>query len=280
MLSRPTMRSYILKGQATKDLSTAKPRNDTHSKQSSCIPLGHMHGEPSLCRASACTLVGGKNEWPGAYMLGLEPRETNIFGLRAHCQAKHSCSHTAITAMKLMIQTLLGASWFVRALAAPQVTFLTFLVLGFAFVDPDGIYRAYLADGSVVDAARLTPEQLQHWLDVRAPLLSASDAENERTTYATANPQDVPEEQLLHPPDEIKPHAQIESMAEFVISPNPNPLQVTKRQVACPPMYCVYRDLACFQPRTVRECLVVGFVGWALARVSHRVTCWNTVEGH
>lgn len=115
-------------------------------------PLGHMHGEPSLCaciiggkinvtadawittymagRASACTLVGGKNEWPGAYMLGLEPRETNIFGLRAHCQAKHSCSHTAITAMKLMIQTLLGASWFVRALAAPQVTFLTFLVLG------------------------------------------------------------------------------------------------------------------------------------------------------
>lgn len=112
-------------------------------------------------------------------------------------------------------------------------------------MDPDGIYRAYLADGSVVDAARLTPEQLQHWLDVRAPLLSASDAENERTTYATANPQDVPEEQLLHPPDEIKPHAQIESMAEFVISPNPNPLQVTKRQVACPPMYCVYRSGVC-----------------------------------
>lgn len=66
------MRSYILKGQATKDLSTAKPRNDTHSKQSSCMcvirekntnlsmarPPTDMNGEPSSYRC----IVEGKEK--------------------------------------------------------------------------------------------------------------------------------------------------------------------------------------------------------------------------
>ena len=46
-------------------------------------------------------------------------------------------------------------------------------------VDPDGVYRAYLADGTIVDAARLTSEQVQTFVDARAPHLSEEDAAEE-----------------------------------------------------------------------------------------------------
>lgn len=43
---------------------------------------------------------------------------------------------------------------------------------GFEFVDPDGVYRTYIANGTVIDAARLTAAQIQTWIDARAPHLS------------------------------------------------------------------------------------------------------------
>lgn len=85
---------------------------------------------------------------------------------------------------------------------------------GFAFADPDGVYRAYLADGTVIDAARLTPDQVQTWIDARAPRLSASDAAKERQLYTGVDDRNVPEAQLLAPPEELQPKSQLEAFAE------------------------------------------------------------------
>ena len=88
---------------------------------------------------------------------------------------------------------------------------------GFAFADPDGVYRAYLADGTVVDAARLTPEQIQTWVDARAPHLPESDAAEERLLYTGVDGQNVPEAQLLAPPEELMPKTQLETFAKDAI---------------------------------------------------------------
>jgi hypothetical protein len=136
-----------------------------------------------------------------------------------------------------------------RATFNPLESFPTLQGFGyhpaFASVDPDGVYRAYLADGAVVDAARLTPEQIQTWIDARAPLLDTTAAEKERATYASANSQNVPDEQLLNPPDSVKPLAQLAKLAV-----TPNPMKAFKRQVLpsgpCPIMsYCVDNFLVC-----------------------------------
>ena len=114
---------------------------------------------------------------------------------------------------------------------------------GFAFVDTDGALRAYLPNGTVVDAARLTTEQVQLWVDVRAPRLSEADAAKERTTYA----QNVPESQLLSPPESIKPLAELEKMARAVSSVTPANLLPEKRQIiVCPAFYCDSNPQACY----------------------------------
>lgn len=77
-------------------------------------------------------------------------------------------------------------------------------------VDQDGVYRAYLADGTIVDAARLTSEQVQTFVDARAPHLPEEDAARERQLYADVDGQNVPEAQLLNPAEELKPTKYLE----------------------------------------------------------------------
>jgi hypothetical protein len=81
---------------------------------------------------------------------------------------------------------------------------------GFAMVDPDGVYRAYLADGTIVDAARLTSEQVQTFVDARAPFQSEEEAAKERQLYTGVDGQNVPEAQLFDPADELRPKALLE----------------------------------------------------------------------
>lgn len=88
---------------------------------------------------------------------------------------------------------------------------------GFAFADPDGVYRAYLADGTVVDAAHLTPDQIQTWVNARAPHLPESDAAKERLLYTGVDGQTIPEAQLLAPPEELMPKTQLETFAKDAI---------------------------------------------------------------
>lgn len=87
--------------------------------------------------------------------------------------------------------------------------------VGFTHVDPDGVYRAYLADGTIVDAARLTSEQVQTFVDARAPHLSEEDAARERQLYVVVDGQDVPEAQLLNPAEELKPTKYLEMFPEY-----------------------------------------------------------------
>lgn len=87
--------------------------------------------------------------------------------------------------------------------------------VGFAHVDPDGVYRAYLADGTIVDAARLTSEQFQTFVNARAPHLSEEDAAKERQLYAGVDGQNVPDVQLLNPPQELEPKKQLAMFPEY-----------------------------------------------------------------
>jgi hypothetical protein len=102
---------------------------------------------------------------------------------------------------------------------------------GFASVDPDGVYRAYLADGTIVDAARLTAEQVQTWIDARAPHLSEEDAAKERELYTGVDGQNVAEAQLLAPAEELQPKTQLEAFAQDSTSARDLGSLVEKRQV-------------------------------------------------
>jgi len=127
---------------------------------------------------------------------------------------------------------------------------------GFAFADPDGVYRAYLADGTVVDAARLTADQIQTWVDARAPHLSEDDATKERQLYTGVDGQNVPEAQLLAPPEELQPKAQLESFTKDAISARDVGPLLEKRQVNCPTFYCMQNSGVC----TVYGCSCNGII--------------------
>ncbi|KAM0704339.1 hypothetical protein Q7P35_008573 [Cladosporium inversicolor] len=116
---------------------------------------------------------------------------------------------------------------------------------GFASLDPDGVYRAYLADGTIVDAARLTSDQIQTWVDARAPLLTADDAAKESLLYAGVDGQNVPEAQLLAPAEELKPTTQLEAFAQDSTSTRDVSPLVEKRQLDCPALYCIYNQDVC-----------------------------------
>jgi hypothetical protein len=108
---------------------------------------------------------------------------------------------------------------------------------GFASVDPDGVYRAYLTDSTIVDAARLTSDQVQTWIHVWAPLLSDVDTAKEREHYTGVDGQDVAEAQLLAPAEELQSKAQLEASAQQMSTRDRGQL-VEKRQLDCPSFYC------------------------------------------
>lgn len=116
---------------------------------------------------------------------------------------------------------------------------------GFASVDPDGVYRAYLADGTIVDAARLTVDQIQSWIVARAPHLSEDEAAKERQLYTGVDGQNVAEAQLLAPSEELQPKAQLESFARESTSTRDLGPLVEKRQIACPSIYCLNNYNVC-----------------------------------
>ena len=112
-------------------------------------------------------------------------------------------------------------------------------------VDSDGVYRGYLADGTIVDAARLTSDQVQTWIDARAPLLSEVDAAKERQLYTGVDGQNVAEDQLLDPAEELRPKAQIEAFSQDSTSARDMGPLVEKRQTSCPTLYCSSRPTVC-----------------------------------
>jgi hypothetical protein len=116
---------------------------------------------------------------------------------------------------------------------------------GFASADPDGVYRAYLANGTIIDAARLTSEQVQTWVNARAPYLSAEEAMKERELYTGVNGQDVAEAQLLAPAEALQPKKQLEAFARDSTSAlDVGPL-VDRRRASCPTIVCLRSPNLC-----------------------------------
>ncbi|KAK5692192.1 hypothetical protein LTR17_025483 [Elasticomyces elasticus] len=98
----------------------------------------------------------------------------------------------------------------------------------------DGVYRLYLANGTVVDAARLTLAQIQTWVDVRAPFLTEADANAERTIYASSDFEAVSDAQLLTPSEDLKPKSRLERLMQTEITLAPRDPLLGKRQVGGP----------------------------------------------
>ncbi|KAI1179596.1 hypothetical protein F4777DRAFT_600390 [Nemania sp. FL0916] len=93
---------------------------------------------------------------------------------------------------------------------------------GFMNLDRDGVYRSYHADGRVLDAVRFSREQIDDFLAVlegavRAGAYDAADMAADRAHFATVDSASVPEDQLLHPPTEVVPTAQLQQMKEGVV---------------------------------------------------------------
>ena len=92
--------------------------------------------------------------------------------------------------------------------------------------------------GTVVDAARLTSEQVQTFVDARAPFMSAEEAAKERELYAGVDGQNVAEDQLLDPAEELRPKALLEGFNHDLTSARDVGPLVEKRQTICPSFYC------------------------------------------
>ncbi|KAK8053198.1 hypothetical protein PG996_012499 [Apiospora saccharicola] len=88
---------------------------------------------------------------------------------------------------------------------------------GFGSIDPDGIYRSYHVNGTVVDAARLTRAQIDTYLAAVEDFAGAERAGAERVHFdAVLAAAAVPEEQLLHPPPEVVPTDELAAKLEQV----------------------------------------------------------------
>ncbi|KAK7932157.1 hypothetical protein PG985_002869 [Apiospora marii] len=118
---------------------------------------------------------------------------------------------------------------------------------GFASIDPDGIYRSYHVNGTVVDAARLTQAQLDTYLAALEQVSGAERAGAERVHFnavlaATA----VPEERLLHPLPEVVPTAKLAAKLDQVKAAAAKGDGLEKRQLGCQAtLYCLDNPSSC-----------------------------------
>ncbi|KAK3675428.1 hypothetical protein LTR78_004511 [Recurvomyces mirabilis] len=87
---------------------------------------------------------------------------------------------------------------------------------GFMSIDTDGVYRAYLADGTVTDASRLSPQQIQIFLSACEPWESTTEMQELRTIYTDVDSSRIPDEQLLNPSDSARPWDKIAAFADAV----------------------------------------------------------------
>lgn len=108
-------------------------------------------------------------------------------------------------------------------------------------VDADGIYRVYVVNGSVADAARLTAEQLETWLLARANSgqLDAAQIAAERKELLLVDGAAVAEAELLHPPEAIKPKEKLALMATAGNVTPRSALQARQDVPTCAPLFCV-----------------------------------------
>jgi hypothetical protein len=85
-------------------------------------------------------------------------------------------------------------------------------------VDPDGVYRAYLANGTVVDAVRLTGANIATFLSAVESVgqLSTAQMAEKRTAFANITGLGVPDAQLLDPPEDVKLKEGLEGVAASV----------------------------------------------------------------
>ncbi len=72
-------------------------------------------------------------------------------------------------------------------------------------MDADGVYRSYQANGTVVDAARLSKAQINTWLALAEGHLSDTQFAEKQALFDDVDGMTVPEDQLIEPPELVKP---------------------------------------------------------------------------
>ncbi|KAK4560674.1 hypothetical protein LTR86_005252 [Recurvomyces mirabilis] len=87
---------------------------------------------------------------------------------------------------------------------------------GFMSIDTDGVYRAYRADGTVADASRLSPQQIQIFLSACEAWESTTGMQELRSIYTDVDSSRIPDEQLFIPLDSARPWDKIAAFADAV----------------------------------------------------------------
>ncbi|KAI7778226.1 hypothetical protein LA080_002491 [Diaporthe eres] len=140
---------------------------------------------------------------------------------------------------------------------------------GFWNVDNDGIYRAYLANGTIVDAARLSKEQIQTYISAIEGHVSQAEFDAKRAIFASVDSATVPQEQLLSPPEDVVPTEKISGMQRGSrrsdLPPDMSPREegpLVQRQILpcfATGQYCIQKPFSCPQFCVCNSIICVGF---------------------
>ena len=126
---------------------------------------------------------------------------------------------------------------------------------GFWNVDVDGVYRSYHSNGTVLDAARLTEDQINTYLSAINGVLSETEFAEKQALFAGVSGLTVPEAQLLNPPEAVKPHDLLDQIAEEdeIVKRNGGGLLAERQTINCPVtgLYCLGAPRNC----NVRGCV-------------------------
>ncbi|OJD14647.1 hypothetical protein AJ78_05023 [Emergomyces pasteurianus Ep9510] len=117
-------------------------------------------------------------------------------------------------------------------------------------ISADGILRVFAVDGTVLGYVRLTAEQLQHWIDSHASVLTEEELRLLQEAWANADTSKVSEEQIWNPSADLLPQVLVNPQQERPVTPAP--AMVVRRKLV-PRLICdAYRCTA------TRDCHVVG----------------------
>ncbi|KAK7732405.1 hypothetical protein SLS63_005083 [Diaporthe eres] len=140
---------------------------------------------------------------------------------------------------------------------------------GFWNVDNDGIYRAYLANGTIVDAARLSKEQIQTYIYAIEGHVSQAEFDAKKAIFAGVDSATVPQEQLLSPPEDVVPTEKISGMQRGFrrsdLPPDMSPREespLVERQILpcfATGQYCIQQPFSCPQFCVCNSVICVGF---------------------
>lgn len=110
-------------------------------------------------------------------------------------------------------------------------------------------YSNRSSNGTVLDAAALSPEQITEFISMREGIVEAQRTIDEKILFANINGLDVPKAQLFNPPQDVIPVGEIANAEASRLAHNgvlpPGPVKNTVAARSCVPAYCSGQNYQC-----------------------------------